>query len=61
MTSVQSREVYKEVLKKGCVSIIVSHNHISSPFDVSILKRFIEVEVLMEIGLLDHFKIGFDG
>ena len=57
------REVFREALRYGAVSVVLLHNHPSgcpepSETDLLVTKRFKEVGELLGIRLLDHIIIG---
>jgi DNA repair protein RadC len=61
-----TREVYREALLRGAVSLILAHNHPSgdptpSRQDIEITRRFREAGDLIGVRLLDHIVIGADG
>lgn len=62
---VTPRDVFKQALLKGAVSIMVFHNHPSGdPFrsreDIDVTKRLAEAGKLMGIELIDHIIVGDD-
>jgi len=57
------REVFREAVREGAVSLIVAHNHPSgdptpSPEDIAVTKRLKEVGDLLDVRLLDHVILG---
>lgn len=57
------REVFREAIREGAVSLIVAHNHPSgdptpSPEDIAVTKRLKEVGDMLDIRLLDHVILG---
>lgn len=57
------REVFREAIREGAVSMIVAHNHPSgdptpSPEDINVTKRLKEVGDMLDIRLLDHVILG---
>lgn len=57
------REVFREAVREGAVSLIVAHNHPSgdptpSPEDINVTKRLKEVGDVLDIRLLDHVILG---
>ena len=62
-SAVEVREVFKEPIRSGCASIILSHNHPSgdpepSKDDILFTKRIAEGGELIGIKVLDHIIIG---
>jgi DNA repair protein RadC len=62
-TQVGMREIFREAVREGAVSVIVAHNHPSgdpepSPEDVAVTKEIQKVGDLLDIKLLDHVIIG---
>lgn len=62
---IHPREVFRTVLKEGCNSIILVHNHPSgdptpSKEDIAVTKRLIEAGELLGVEVLDHVIIGLD-
>lgn len=60
---VHPRELFREAVKCGCASIIVSHNHpsgtpVPSSEDISVTKRLSETGKIVGIEVLDHLVIG---
>lgn len=58
-TLVSPREVYRTALIKGCISIILVHNHPSqeptpSQADIDVTKRLKEAGEVVSVNLLDH-------
>ncbi|MBS1719284.1 MAG: DNA repair protein RadC [Armatimonadetes bacterium] len=63
MTVVGAREVFREAIREGASSIIVSHNHPSgdpspSPEDLDMTDKLVEVGRMLDIPVLDHVIIG---
>lgn len=63
MSVVGVREVFREALREGAVSIIVAHNHPSgdpepSPEDIDVTRRLAQAGELLDVALLDHVIIG---
>ena len=61
-----ARDVFKEALKWGALSVMVAHNHPSgdptpSTADIMFTKRLVELAHIAEIRLLDHLVLGEDG
>lgn len=57
------RELYREAVRYGAVSVIAVHNHPSgdptpSPEDIAVTKKIREAGKILEIDLLDHVIIG---
>lgn len=57
------REVFREAIREGAVSLIVAHNHPSgdptpSPEDIEVTRILAQVGDLLDIRLLDHVIIG---
>lgn len=57
------REVFREAVREGAVSLIVAHNHPSgdpapSPEDIAVTERLKEVGDLLDVRLLDHVILG---
>ena len=66
MSLVGAREVFREAVRDGASSIIVAHNHPSgdptpSPEDIEVTSKLVEVGELLDIPVLDHLIIGYDG
>jgi len=64
--TIHPREVAKEGLWRGCVSVILAHNHpsgeaFSSAEDQSITSKIRNALQLVEIRLMDHLIIGSGG
>lgn len=62
---VHPREIFKEAIKRSCVSIVATHNHPSgnpypSPEDRQVSKRLVEASNVIGIELLDFLIIGKD-
>ena len=65
-TLVHPREVFREAIKRGSASIIVSHNHPSgdsspSPEDLALTRRLRDAGRLLGIELADHIIIASGG
>ena len=64
--SVYPREVVKATLKANCAAVILAHNHPSgvvepSHSDKVLTDRLKEALALVEVRVLDHFIVGYDG
>lgn len=63
MSIVGAREIFREAIRDGAASIIVSHNHPSgdptpSPEDIQVTEKLVEAGNLLDIPVLDHVIIG---
>lgn len=59
-------EVFRDAILYGAASIIIAHNHPSgdptpSPDDISLTRSIRSAGQLLEIDVLDHLIIGYDG
>ncbi len=59
---VHPREIFRQLIRAGCHSVIVAHNHPSgdaspSEADVELTRRLAEVGQLVGIPLLDHLVV----
>lgn len=66
MSLVGPREVFREAVRDGASSVVVSHNHPSgdvtpSPEDIEVTRHLVEVGNLLDIPVLDHVIIGHGG
>ena len=66
MSLVGPREVFREAVRDGASSVVVSHNHPSgdvtpSPEDIEVTRHLVEVGKLLDIPVLDHVIIGHSG
>jgi DNA repair protein RadC len=57
------REIFREAVREGAVSVIVAHNHPSgdpepSTEDIEVTGKIFEAGQLLDIELLDHIIIG---
>lgn len=57
------REVFREAVREGAVSLVVAHNHPSgdptpSPEDIEVTKQLKAVGEMLDIRLLDHVILG---
>lgn len=64
--AVYPREVVKYALSKNAAAVIIAHNHPSghvepSNADIAITGRIQKALELVDIKLLDHFVVGFEG
>lgn len=64
--SVYPREVVKATLKANCSAVFLVHNHPSGVVEAShadkvLTDRLKEALALVEVRVLDHFIVGFDG
>ena len=62
-TTVHPREVFKEAIRRGAQSVIVSHNHpggtpVPSDDDIDLTRRLVESGNTLCIPLLDHIILG---
>ena len=60
---VHPREVFRDAIREGAVSVVCVHNHPSgdplpSKSDIEVTRRLREAAVIMDIALLDHVIIG---
>ena len=60
---VHPREVFREAIRLGSSSVIVSHNHPSgdpypSSADIKVTRQLVEASRILDIHLLDHIIIG---
>ena len=62
-TFVHPREVFKEAIRRGAHSVMVSHNHPGgssepSPEDLDLTRRLVEAGNIVGVPLLDHIILG---
>jgi DNA repair protein RadC len=62
-SQVGAREIFREAVREGALSVIVAHNHPSgdptpSPEDIATTKHLVQVGKMLEIPVLDHVIIG---
>ena len=60
------REVFREAVRDGAMSVIVAHNHPSgdpepSPEDVQVTRMLVSAGKLLDIDVLDHVIVGSQG
>jgi DNA repair protein RadC len=57
------REIFREAVRDGALSVIVAHNHPSgdptpSKEDIDITRRLVEAGKILGIGVVDHITLG---